>query len=212
MDRDAELEALLRKLAPLFHKVSSDAQAQSAALRATDWCDTYVFRDALVNRIVGTARWGLGGDGLVAHNDELAALGVLCSCTHEEQNQGRYYWQVPPLGMVLTVGREVHKDPEDVNALQMQIGEVLERGPRRFPKGALVVYLAIPPFGDLPRVEVALNGGVITSYTVDQLLDQGDGNGTVVFLADSTSERPKPRVGSSRVSKTPHQESSEIES
>lgn len=171
MGREDQIKALLHRLAPVLRDVCETAQAQAAGLPGTDWAQDCIYRGALLNRLVGTARWGLAADGLVERRGELEREGLTCTSSYEEQNQGRFYWSAPQLGLILTVRREAHKDPKGVTVLQMRMEEVLQVATGSFPSGAVVAYLAVPPAGQMSRVELTTERGVLlASYTIQELL------------------------------------------
>lgn len=174
MDRHHQLMRTLRGLAPIFADVCRAAQDRSSQLGDSDWADRNIYRSAILHRLVGTARWGFAADGLLERETDVARHGMFCTTTYEQQNQGRYYWHIPDLGVVFTVRREAHPNPKDVAALQLQIEGVLETSMKSLPGGALVVYLAVPPAGSTPRVEITRNGNLLDTYTLQDLLDQQD--------------------------------------
>jgi hypothetical protein len=156
----------------VFSEVCISAQRKSALLEQSPWAVDHIYRGALLNRLIGTARWGFTGDGLLSRGDEVAAQGLYSSTTHEQQNQGRYYWIAPDVGMVFTIRRKAHEDPDHVGVLQLQIEGLLEQTTRSFPQGATVVYLAVPPLGKKPAFEVAVKGKVRDRYTLEELLHE----------------------------------------
>ncbi len=198
MPDEDQLIGFLCPVAPVFAEVCRAAQRDSALLEHTQWAADHIFRVALLNRLVGTARWGLAGDGLLARGDELAAHGLYASTTHEQQNQGRYYWMAPDVGMVFTIRRKAHQDPDEVGVLQLQIEGVLEQTTRSFPQGATVVYLAVPPLGRAPAFEVAVGGKVTERYTLEDLV-RNEPVAEPTALPERDATRPRRRVGSSLV-------------
>jgi hypothetical protein len=172
MARQDDIEDLLKEVAPLLGSIASQAQEASAGLGDTDWARTYLTRTASVNQIAGTARWRMVGDEIVRRQHELPA-GLELSTTDEEQNQGRYYLRAPSLAIILTVRRKPHREDDEPKALQMQIDEVLEQAPIDYGD-KLVVYLAVPPFGQEPRFDVAARGKVAASHKLVDLIDESN--------------------------------------
>jgi hypothetical protein len=92
VDRHQQLTHNLRRLAPILAEVCAAAQDQSAQLAGTPWADAFIQRSSVLNRRVGTARWGIATDALLDREAQLAACGLHSSTTYEQQNQGRFFW------------------------------------------------------------------------------------------------------------------------
>ena len=173
MDRHQQIIYTLRRLAPILDDVCTTAQEQSAQLAGTTWADAVIQRTSLLRRLVGTARWGIATDALLNREEEIAACGLSCNTTYEQQNQGRFYWLAPELGVVFTVRREAHKKPDAVETLQLQFEGVLGKSAKSFPAGPLVAYLAVPPAGGMPTVDIVTRTGkLLETYTIRELLDE----------------------------------------
>src|SRR3954471_23111701 len=103
VDRHQQLEQFLRRTAPILAEACAFAQDQSAELGGTPWADKVIYRTSLLNRLIGTARWGIASEHLVMREDALGKCGMHCSTTYEEQNMGRFYWTIPAIGAVFTI-------------------------------------------------------------------------------------------------------------
>jgi hypothetical protein len=201
VDRHQQLTKTLRRLAPILAEVCATAQAQSARLAGTEWADACIYRTSLLNRLVGTARWGIATEEMLNRDARVAECGLHCNTTYEQQNQGRFYWTLADLGVVFTIRREAHKKPEEVGTLQMQIEGVLESSAKSFPAGALVAYLSVPPSGGMPTIDISRNGTLLETITLQHLLDEGPPEADITNLGRGPREpdgRPPRRVRSTR--------------
>jgi hypothetical protein len=195
VDREVELKARLCRIAPVVAEVCDAAQRHADLLKGTEWAADRVARVALLNRLIGTARWGFAGDGLLQRREDLTGHGVFQSTNDAQHNQGRYYWNIPDLGVVLTIRRKAHEDPKDVSVLQLQIEGVLDHAPPAFADGAVVVYLAVPPLGQQPKFEITVNGEVKDEYRVRELFDPAAPS-TVTEFTPRRDDRQRRRVRS----------------
>jgi hypothetical protein len=205
MGRSEDVDRLLRRLAPLFHDVATNAQAAAEELLETDWAATHLHREAARRQVSGTARWRIAGDQLSQRHGELPE-GVTISTSDSEQNAGRYAFDAADEAAVVTIRRHPHKKDEEPEYLQLRIGAILEAAPIDYGKeDGLTIYLEIPQLGVEPRFEVVRNGNVIRSVALAELLgglDSGAGDDDAPVTPMPSPPR-KPgggaQVGSSKV-------------
>jgi hypothetical protein len=193
MARQDDIEDLLRQVAPLFLDIAQGAQVAAADLPDTEWGMTNLTRTASLNQVAGVARWRMVADRIVDRRAELPA-GLTLATSDDEQNQGRYYLVSVDAAIVLTVKRKPHKDDEQPEALQLQIQGVQALAPVAY-NDEVVVYLAVPPFGQEPTFEVTTRGKEPLSYRLidlidDRYFDDQDDFGPTVFPFP-----PKPTLG-----------------
>jgi hypothetical protein len=169
MSQQDQIEQLLRRIAPFFLEVATEAQAASAELTATDWARAHMRRTASLNQVSGTARWRIAGDLAVLRQGELPE-DVRLSTSDSDHNQGRYYLHAPTISAVLTLRRKPHQPDQEPDVLQLQLRSVAEQAPVDFGEQS-VVYLAIPPQGKLPTFEVATRGSKALSYRLLDLVE-----------------------------------------
>jgi hypothetical protein len=116
--------AVFKPVVPLLDEVIADAQSKSTPELMRTALPT-VRRESHVRRLVGTVRWMIMADGLVACAERMPpGFGVLS--TEAQHNGGQYVFLCP--GGVFTVKKQPHDGNEGVY-LQEQLNLVLEQAP-----------------------------------------------------------------------------------
>jgi hypothetical protein len=176
MERQDEIEALLRKAAPVCYAVAKDAQRATTEIMEAEIVRKYLTRSAASNQVGGLAKWRIAGDMLVRRHSELPSE-LRLSTTDAEQNQGLYYFRSTRPAIVLTLRREPHLEKEEPQALQLQWASVIAEAEVDFGGPVVTVYLSVPPLGQEPRFEVTARGESLTYYLRDLMGGDGDAMG-----------------------------------
>lgn len=174
MSQNDEIEALLRRAAPICLEVALDAQRAATEVMSTDAAKKHLTRTAAANQIRGLAQWRIVGDALVRRHSELPSE-LRLSTSDAQQNQGLYYFTSTSPAVVLTVRRDPHHEDEQPQALQMQMEAVLKEVEVDLGGPVARVYLKVPSMSGEPRFEVAAQGEPL-SYKLHDLLDEGSGD------------------------------------
>jgi hypothetical protein len=173
VERQNEIEALLRKAAPVCYEVARDAQDAAVEIMATDVARKYLTRLAAANQVGGLAQWRIVGDMLVRRHSELPRE-LRLSTTDAEQNQGLYYFRSVKPALILTVRREPHLEKDEPRALQLQMASVVAEAEVDFGGPVVTAYLMVPPSGREPMFEVTTRGESLT-YRLSELVGKRDG-------------------------------------
>jgi hypothetical protein len=170
MARQDDVEQLLRQVAQPLLPIAREAQTAAAEFRDTDWARRNLERTASVNHVSGTARRRIACDLIVARRDVFANLFEVIT-SDSEHNQGRYYLRSTSVAVLLTVRRKPHDEDKQPATLQMQFDNMRELV--EF-EDEIIVYFAIPPFGEEPRFEIATRGEEVIVHRLVDLIARDD--------------------------------------
>lgn len=199
MTDHANIDRLLRRIAPLLADIAKNAQTAAAEFERTEWAKRYLTRRASLHAVSGTARWRIAADAFATRQGELPE-GVEFKTDDPDHNRGRYIAGSDDAQVLFTLRRQPHRDGEQPESIQMRLEEIRNAAPVEVGDGDLgVIYLSVPPIGEVATIGIKLKGQAAEIRPITEYLpDEGDMGDTPDDAPRRGPEagRPGPNVGS----------------